>query len=186
VLASWLFAQYLLTNDVQLGYAETEGYLPVTLKAQQSAEYREYLGRKGENNQEYYDIKIDASELLMKNTGNTFTAPVFNGSASLRSAAGQLIENVCKSARRKEAWSDAYIRKQFTDVSSLYRLDQIKVAEENAGNGEGEPEKEPAKAGWNELPGISRALLVTVPAVWILIGILSVIQSRKQKQEQKN
>ena len=25
VLASWLFVQYLLTNTIQLGYAETEG-----------------------------------------------------------------------------------------------------------------------------------------------------------------
>ena len=183
VLASWLFAQYLLSNEVQLGYAETEGYLPVTLKAQQSAEYQEYLSRKGENNQEYYDIKIEASELLMKNTANTFVTPVFNGSASLRSAAGQLIENVCKSARRKEAWSDAYIQKQFADVSSLYRLDQIKVTDEEPENGDGEAEKEPVKTGWSDLPGISRALLITVPAVWIVIGILSVIQSRKQKQK---
>ena len=30
VLASWLFAQYLLTNDVQIAYSETEGYVPVT------------------------------------------------------------------------------------------------------------------------------------------------------------
>lgn len=33
VLASWLFAQYLLTNDVQIAYAQTEGYVPVTGKA---------------------------------------------------------------------------------------------------------------------------------------------------------
>ena len=37
VLASWLFAQYLLTNDVQIAYAQTEGYVPVTLKARQYA-----------------------------------------------------------------------------------------------------------------------------------------------------
>ena len=183
VLASWLFAQYLLSNEVQLGYAETEGYLPVTTKAQQSAEYREYLSRKGEDNQEHYDIKIEASELLMKNTGNTFTAPVFNGSASLRSAAGQLIENVCKSARRKEAWSDAYIRKQFTDVSSLYRLDQIRATGTETEDGEETAVSEPAQTGWNDLPGISRGLLAAVPAVWILLGILSVVQARKEKQK---
>ena len=34
VLASWLFTQYLLTNDVQTAYSETEGYVPVTSKAQ--------------------------------------------------------------------------------------------------------------------------------------------------------
>ncbi len=34
VLAAWLFAQFLLTNEVQIAYAETEGYMPVTAKAQ--------------------------------------------------------------------------------------------------------------------------------------------------------
>ena len=43
VLASWLFAQYLLTNEVQIAYACTEGYVPVTLKAQQSEQYQDYL-----------------------------------------------------------------------------------------------------------------------------------------------
>ena len=182
VLASWLFAQYLLSNEVQLGYAETEGYLPVTLKAQQSAEYQEYLSRKGEDNQDYYDIKIEASELLMKNTENTFVTPVFNGSASLRSAAGQLIENVCKSARRKEEMSDAYIQKQFTDVSSLYRLDQIKATDQAEDGGE-TAEEEPAQTGWNDLPGASRTLLITVPAIWIVIGLISLFRSKKQKQK---
>ena len=47
VLASWLFTQYLLTNDVQIAYSQTEGYVPVTSKAQASAEYQDYLSRAG-------------------------------------------------------------------------------------------------------------------------------------------
>ena len=183
VLASWLFAQYLLSDKVQLSYAETEGYLPVTLKAQESEEYRDYLSRKGEDNKDYYDIKIEASELLQKHTGDTFVTPVFNGSASLRSAAGQLIENVCKSARRKEEWSDAYLEKQYRDVSSLYRLDQIKVTPEAGEDGEEATEEEPAKAGWNELPGASKALLITVPCVWIVITGFSLYRSKKTKRK---
>ena len=182
VLASWLFAQYLLSNEVQLGYAETEGYLPVTTKAQESEEYLDYMSRKGENNQEYYDIKIEASELLQKNIANTFVTPVFNGSASLRSAAGQLIENVCKSARRKEEMSDAYIEKQFRDVSSLYRLDQIKGTGSETGEGE-ETAEEQQGAGWNELPGASKALLIIVPCIWILLGGIGWMQSKKNKQK---
>ena len=54
VLASWLFTQYLLTNEVQVAYAKTEGYVPVTYKAQQSAEYRDYVSRAGEDNDTYY------------------------------------------------------------------------------------------------------------------------------------
>ena len=124
VLASWLFVQYLLTNPVQLGYSETEGYLPVTLKAQQSAEYQDYLSRKGEDNDEHYAVKILASELLMHHTADTFVTPVFNGSTSLRSAAGQLIESACKSARRKQ---ELNIPQLYNEVNSLYRLDQIEV-----------------------------------------------------------
>ena len=105
--------------------------------------------------------------------------PVFNGSASLRSAAGQLVENVCKSARRKEEMSDAYIEKQFKDVSSLYRLDQIKTAGE-AGDEETEEE---TKTGWNDLPGVSKALLIVVPCIWILLAGLSILKSKKDKQK---
>ena len=43
VLASWLFMQFMLTNDVQISYSQTEGYLPVTTKAHSSDEYKDYL-----------------------------------------------------------------------------------------------------------------------------------------------
>ncbi|MBR1470600.1 MAG: extracellular solute-binding protein, partial [Lachnospiraceae bacterium] len=117
VLASWLFAQYLLTNEVQTAYAETEGYVPVTLKAQQSAEYQDYLSRAGEDDDTYYAVKIAAARLLLANTEHTFVTPVFNGSASLRDAAGQMIENAAKSSRRKETVDDAYIDRLYKDMN---------------------------------------------------------------------
>lgn len=156
VLASWLFAQYLLTNDVQIAYSETEGYVPVTAKAQNSAEYQDYLSRAGEDNNNYYDVKIKASKLLLANVGNTFVTPVFNGSASLRDASGQMIENVAKSIRRKETVDDAYLDKLFEDVSSLYRLDQIQTSA--AGKRELGP-----------LPATATALLSALGIAWILI-----------------
>ena len=122
VLASWLFAQYLLTNDVQIAYSETEGYVPVTSMAQGSDEYLDYLSREGQD-VAHYDVKIKAVKMLLANSDNTFVTPVYNGSASLRDAAGQLIENVTKSVRRKETVDDAYMDKLFSDVTSLYRLD---------------------------------------------------------------
>ena len=94
VLASWLFTQYLLTNEVQTAYSETEGYVPVTSKAQESDQYQDYLSREGEDNSTYYDVKIKASKTLLENVDHTFVTPVFNGSASLRDAAGQLVETV--------------------------------------------------------------------------------------------
>ena len=96
VLASWLFAQYMLTDAVQIAYAQTEGYAPVTSKARETAEYQDYLARGGEDNELYYDVKIQATQLLLENIDNTFVTPVFNGSASLRDAAGQMIEDVKK------------------------------------------------------------------------------------------
>ena len=172
VLASWLFTQYLLSNEVQLGYAETEGYLPVTLKAQESAEYQDYLSRKGEDKDHYW-VKIEASELLRKYTSDTFVTPVFNGSASLRSAAGQLIESTSKSARRKEKMSDAYIEKLYDDVTKLFQLDQIEV-------------KAGKQVSFSELPAEAKTLLIVIPCIWVLIGgyaLWTGKKNRKKKQE---
>ena len=169
VLASWLFTQYLISNKVQLGYAETEGYLPVTLKAQESAEYQDYLIRKGEDDN-HYSVKIEASELLQKYTSDTFVTPVFNGSNSLRSAAGQLIESTAKSARRKEKMNDAYIEKLYADVTSLFQLDQIEV-------------KAGKKVSFGELPSESKTLLIVIPCIWILIGVYAFLTKRKGRKK---
>lgn len=158
VLASWLFTQFMLTNQVQIAYAETEGYAPVTAKAQESAEYQDYLGRAGQD-KEHYDVKIKATELLIANTDNTFTTPVFNGSASLRDAAGQMIENTTKSVRRKEEVNDAYIENLYSEITSLYRLDQIDTGSGSAG---------PKDLG--PLPGTAKWLLGCLAAAWVLIA----------------
>ena len=173
VLASWLFTQYLLTNDVQLAYAETEGYVPVTEKAQQSAAYQDYLSKEGTDNGMHYAVKIEASKLLLKYVGCTFVTPVFNGSTSLRDAAGQMIENVAKSTNRKETIDDTYMDKLFADVTSLYRLDQ-KDAQSRAEAG--------GKADLGPLPPTAAALLVSLAAAWILIGAYLVTRAVKVKK----
>ncbi len=156
VLASWLFMQYMLTNDVQMAYSSTEGYAPVTSKAQNAPEYLDYISRSGENNELFYSIKIDAVKMLMENTENTFTTPVFNGSASLRDAAGYLIESTVKSIKRNQTVDKAYMDKLFEDTSSLYRLDSLAAME----SGETELGK---------LPAESLALITTLGAVWLVI-----------------
>ena len=122
VLASWLFVQYLLTNDIQIAYSQTEGYVPVTEKAQSSKEYLDYLSRAGEDNSLYYDIKIEATKILLENTENTFITPVFNGSTSLRNAAGQMIEEVVKAERRGGEVNSAYVNNIYRNMISLYRF----------------------------------------------------------------
>ncbi len=171
VLASWLFTQYLLTNEVQIAYAGTEGYVPVTSKAQDSAEYQDYLSRSGEDDEHYYNIKIEASQLLLDNVEHTFTTAVFNGSASLRDAAGQLIENTTKSIRRKETVDEAYMNKLFDDVNSLYRLDQI--------SGRGAVDVE---ADLGPLPTESVILLAVLVLAWLLMGLYVLWNHRKQKR----
>ena len=172
VLASWLFTQYLLTNEVQIAYSETEGYLPVTSKAHESAEYRDYLSRTGEDNERYYDVKIEASKLLLENTDKTFTTPVFNGSTSLRNAAGQLIEETAKSVRRGEKADEEYLDELFKSVTSLYRLDQRSVT---AADG----------ASLGPLPGEARALLTVLGAAWCGIALYALGELLKNKREKR-
>lgn len=169
VLASWLFAQYLLTNDVQIAYARTEGYIPVTTCAINSPEYQDYLSRRGEDNSDYYDIKIDASTLLLNYTEDTFVTPVFNGSASLRDAAGQLIENTVKSVRRGETIDEQYIENLYSDIASLYHLNQ--------GNASAN-----TKTDLGPLPNTATALLVSLGVVWIFILIYVIFEHRKRKR----
>ena len=159
VLASWLFVQYLLTDKVQIAYSQTEGYVPVTTKAQNAPEYLDYLSRAGEDYNEHYDVKIAASKLLLANIDHTFITPVFNGSSSVRSAAGQLIENVTKSMRRKETVDEAYMEKLYQDVISLYRLDQISYSEVSG------------KAELGPLPKQAVTLLTCLAVAWVLIAV---------------
>ena len=170
VLASWIFAQYLLTNDVQIAYAETEGYIPVTSRAQNSAEYQDYLSRSGEDNSLHYDVKIAATNLLLEHISDTFVTPVFNGSASLRDAAGQLIENTVKSVRRGETVDDAYIENLYNDITSLYRLNQGGAM---AG----------VKTDLGPLPNTAVIMLVSLAVVWILI--ISYVVSEYLKKKRK-
>ena len=167
VLASWLFAQYLLTNEVQIAYAQTEGYVPVTAKAQNSAAYQDYLAREGEDNEAHYAVKLQASKLLLEHTDDTFVTAVFNGSASLRNAAGQLIEDTTKATRRKQTVDDAFLDSLYSEMTSLYRLDQV-----SAGGG---------KADLGPLPGTAKALLGTLAAAWALIGLYLLWDRRKRK-----
>ena len=173
VLASWLFVQFLLTNEVQIAYSQTEGYAPVTSKAQNSAEYQDYLSRAGEDNQLYYHVKLEATRLLLDNTENTFVTPVFNGSASLRNAAGQLIEEVNKGVKRGKIVDDAYLASLYEDVSSLYRLDQVAGANSTVAG----------KDEFGELPATATALIAALAGAWVLIGAYVAWNALKKREK---
>lgn len=164
VLASWLFAQYLLTNEVQIGFSGTEGYVPVTRKAQESQEYLDYLADESQ-----YSIKIDAVNMLLNNIDNTFVTPVFNGSTSLRNAAAQLINSVVKSVRRREAITAEYFDNLYTEVTALYRLDQL------GGGKDG-------KANLGPMPTQSKVMLGSIGVVWIGICGFFLLDLYKKKK----
>ena len=169
VLASWLFAQYMLTDNVQMAYSETEGYVPVTSKARQNPEYVDYLNREGEDYTTHYDVKIQAAKMLLENSQNTFVTPVFNGSASLRDASGQMIEEVTKARRRKITVDDAFIDKLYNNMRSLYRLDSATAVGSDSSDKDLGP-----------LPNASRNLLIILVLVWLAIAAYIIVTHYKR------
>ncbi|MBR4541798.1 MAG: ABC transporter substrate-binding protein, partial [Lachnospiraceae bacterium] len=137
-------------------------------KAGESLEYKEYLAGCGSDNDLHYDVKIKAAEMLMANKENTFVTPVFNGSASLRDAAGQMIENTAKAVRRKQTADDKFFDTMFDDMVSLYHLDQI-----STGN---------VSTDLGPLPGPAVALIAVLIAAWVVIigvNLKDIIKKRK-------
>ena len=113
----------------------------------------------------------ELAKLLMENTENTFVTPVFNGSASLRNAAGQLIENVNKAVRRGQTVDEDYLDSLFSEVSALYRLDQISASS--------------GQADLGPLPAASKALLAALALCWLAMGAYTArgwLQKRKREK----
>jgi len=101
---------------------------------------------------------------------DTFVTPVFNGSASLRDAAGQMIEETTKAIRRKKTVDEAFMEKLYSDMVSAKHLDQISVD----GNG---------KRILGKLPTESVILLWSLAIVWILMGIYVLKEFLKKKKD---
>ena len=168
VLASWLFAQFLLTDEVQIAYAQTEGYCPGTLKAQNTAVYQDYLAREGEDNDLHYEVKLQATKLLLENVDNTFVTPVFNGSASLRDAAGGMIESVTKAVRRKKEVNEEFIAELFDEMTALHHLDEAGSQKLSGGD-------------LGPLPPTAIALLAALGGTWVILGIYFLYDRLKKK-----
>jgi len=172
VLASWLFLQFLITNETQINYSKTEGYVPVTYKAINSSVYRDYLAKEGEDNNEHYYVKIQASKLVINNFDNTFITPVFNGSASLRQAAGQLIVELLRSVSRKDTINDAYYTQLFDKMSKLFRITEI-------GN---QTQKQKEDWSFASVPTGGKVLVFSILGIWVLIGVYYIYSQIRKKQ----
>ena len=112
--------------------------------------------------------------MLLDHTEDTFVTPVFNGSASLRDAAGQLIENVTKSVRRKETIDEPYLERMFSDTISLYHLDSLSVGQNGSA---------PEKLSLGKLPTGSVILLAALLTVWLLIGVIYLIKTVRSRNK---
>ena len=122
----------------------------------------------GEDDTDHYRVKIQAARILLEHPEDTFVTPVFNGSASLRNAAGQLIEDVTKSVRRKQTVDEAYMETLFDDVAALYHL------EDSGSLAKG-------KADLGPLPLEAKVLLGALAGVWALI-LLYLAASKLRKR----
>lgn len=172
VLASWIFAQFLLTEYPQVNYSKTEGYIPVTTKAINSEKYQDYLSRRGENNYVYYSVKIDAAKIVIDHINDTFITPAFNGSASVRNAAGQLIESSFEAKYKGEDKMDQL----FEDTISLYKLNETTNIITD----------QPTNTNANtSLPKEAVVLITTLVVVWVLLGTYVIVDFVKKKSKKK-
>ena len=94
--------------------------------------------------------------------------PVFNGSASLRDAAGSLIESVTKSVRRNQTVDDAYIQSLYSDTVALYRLDQTSAMG--------------GKQDLGPLPPTALALLGALVLAWVGILVCVVVRRVRDRR----
>ena len=184
VMASWLFAQFLLSDKVQMDYQKTEGYLPVTKRVLDSQEFKDYL-----NGDEVYSGCKKAKELLLNNLDNTFITPVFNGSANVRLAAGALIDGVStstKSFSTKEAIKDKLFPSVIKnkDLTELYNNTNFNQDEGDNKGSEDAPTSD--MIVWKYI------LIVGIVFVWsgliayFVVTKVKKIREEKEEQEVKN
>ena len=150
VIASWIFAQFLLTDEVQLAYTKTEGYLPVTKSATESDEFKAYL-----KNEKEYSVKRDATKLVLNNIENTFISPVFNGSSDVRDAGAYLVEGVCGNNKRYKTSEE--IDELYQKCIEKYTLQEL------INSTTGTIERKPISKE-------SIILLASLGIIWILLG----------------
>ena len=108
--------------------------------------------------------------ILNEPIANTFVTPVFIGSASLRDAAGQLIEDTVRTIRRKEDFNEETVTKMFENMTTMYHLDEIRV--------DGEWKKD-----FGPLPQTALILLYAMVTVWIVLGVIFVTRMIRRKEK---
>ncbi len=159
VIASWIFSQFLLTNEVQLEYAKTEGYLPVTTRATESTAFESYLNSTTE-----YSVKLDATKLVLDNVNNTFISPVFNGSSDVRDCGSYLIEACCGNNTRY---------KTSEDIDTLYQKCIEKYGLQEILNNTDQK---------RTISPVAITLLTSIGVIWVIMGSYVLYEYKKEKK----
>ena len=109
VLATWLFTQYLLTDSVQVRFAMTSGYLPVTKTAQNNEVYVNNFLSKADGTKK--GIAATATKQAIAQNNAYFTSEVFIGSSYARDEVGSLVSSLMQD---KAAVTDELVQSYFT------------------------------------------------------------------------
>ena len=105
---------------------------------------------------------------MIDNTDHTFVTPVFNGSADLRNAAGELIEQVNTDTRAGKSIDSEYIAALYEKVAGLYHLNEIELSR--------------GELTFGGLPSGAQALLWALGACWMGIIVYVTVTKIKSKK----
>ena len=117
IFATWLFAKFLLSENVQIAYSKTEGYMPTTSKNINSEQFQNYIDKSGSNNDLYYEVKINAVKELEK---SIFDCQL--NDSTIEDIYEWLVNQICKDVKRGKTFDDTYYQNLFDTMKSLYGL----------------------------------------------------------------
>ena len=110
VLATWLYAQYLNSDNVQARFALASGYLPITTTATELDAYQSFLNKAAGNTT---GIAALATKVALAQTNNYYTSAVFVGSAYARDEVASLLAKIMLDTTINSSNADSKIASYF-------------------------------------------------------------------------
>ena len=110
VLATWLYVQYLNSDNVQARFALASGYLPITTTASGLDAYQSFLNKAAGNTT---GIAALATKVALAQTENYYTSAVFVGSAYARDEVASLLAKIMLDATINSSNADSKIAAYF-------------------------------------------------------------------------
>lgn len=113
VVATWLFAKFLVTNvNFQAEFSAASGYVPVLKSVEKHPVYSDRLAKAdGFDNISYLSAKV-----CLAQEENYFTSPAFNGSSTARDQVGLLLKNCISAVTKSEDELNQFIATAFEEA----------------------------------------------------------------------